>query len=83
MTDATAAVTLALLFTEWQYAMYREGFTLAKYVLSTRIGLHRIELVNKTLVNDDFSKFSIYLCYKSQVLKNLAFKVIRIRIYNT
>ena len=76
MTDATAAVTLALLFTEWQYAMYREGFTLAKYVLSTRIGLHRIELVNKTLVNDDFSKKKL-ISYLSmlKVLKILAFKI--------
>ena len=24
------------------------------YVLSTRISLHRIEVINKTLVNDDF-----------------------------
>ena len=56
MTAATAAVTLACLFTEWLYS---------SYVFSTRIGLHRIELINKTLVNDDFSKkiqFSIYLC---------------------
>ena len=26
-------------------------------MLSTRIGLHRIELISKTLVNDDFSIF--------------------------
>ena len=37
----------------------------SSYVLSTKIGLHRIDFINKTLVNDDFSifkKFSIYLC---------------------
>ena len=36
--------------------MYWEGFTLARYVLSTKIGLHRIDFIDKTLVNDDFSK---------------------------
>ena len=37
----------------------------SSYVLSTKVGLHRIELINKTLVNDDFSNFflfSIYFC---------------------
>ena len=38
MTVATVAITLACLFTEW---LYWEGFT-PSYVLSTRIGLHRI-----------------------------------------
>ena len=62
MTAATAAVTLARLFTEW--LCYVLGRLHSSYVLSTRIRLHRIEVINRTLVNDDFSKieFSIYLC---------------------
>ena len=64
MTAATAAVTLSCLFTEWLCYVLERLYS--SYVLSTRIGLHRIELINKTLVNDDFSKkkneFSIYLC---------------------
>ena len=57
MTAATAAITLAHLFVKMLHS---------SCVLSTRIGLHRIEVINKTLVNDDFSKkkieFSFYLC---------------------
>ena len=64
--------------------MYWEGFTLG---VRTRIGLQRIEVINKTLVNHDFPKkkieFSIYSCLESLFLKILAFKVIRVRIYNT
>ena len=63
LTAATAAGTLARLFTEWLcYVLCRFH---SSYVLSTRVGLHRIELINRTLVNDDFSdlkKKSIYLC---------------------
>ena len=55
MTAATAAVTLARLFTEW--LCYALGRLHSSCVLSTRIGLHRIELINKTLVNDGFSDF--------------------------
>ena len=55
MTAATAAVTLACLFTEW--LCYVLGRLHSSYVLSTRIGLHRIEVINKSLVNDDFSDF--------------------------
>ena len=54
VTAATAAVTLARLFTEW--LCYVLGRLHSSYVLSIRIGLHRIELINKTLANDDFSK---------------------------
>ena len=54
MTPATAAITLARLFVEMLY--YVLGRLLSNCVLSTRIGLHRIEVINKTLVNDDFSK---------------------------
>ena len=57
MTAATAAVTLACLFTERLCHVF--GRLDSSYVLSTRIGLHRIELINKTLVNDDFSKRKI------------------------
>ena len=45
--------------------MYWEGFTLG---VRTRIGLQRIEVINKTLVNHDFPKeieFSIYSCLES------------------
>ena len=58
MTAATAAVTLACLFTEW--LCYVLGRLHSSYVLSTRIGLHRIEVVNKTLENDDFSNFFMF-----------------------
>ena len=37
-------------------------------VLSTRMDLHRIEVINKTLVNVDFSnkiEFSIYSCFEN------------------
>ena len=67
MTAATAAITLACLFVEM--LCYVLGRLHSSCVLSTRIGLHRIEVINKTLVNDDFSKkkfeFSIYSCLKS------------------
>ena len=55
MTAATAAITLARLFVEM--LCYVLGRLHSSYVLSTRIRLHRIEVINKTLVNDDFSKF--------------------------
>ena len=51
---ATAAVTIASLFTEW--LCYVPGRLHSSYVLSTKIRLHRIDVINKTLVNDDFSK---------------------------
>ena len=54
MTAATAAVALARLLTEW--LCYVLGRLHSSYVLSTRIGLHSIEVINKTLVNDNFSK---------------------------
>ena len=63
MTAATAAITLACLFVEM--LCYVLGRLHSSCVLSTKIGLHRGELINKPLVNDDFSKkneFSIYLC---------------------
>ena len=40
-------------FTFWKYLIH------SSYVPSTRIGLQRIELIYKTLVNDEFS---IYIC---------------------
>ena len=65
---------------------YKYQQCLASYVLSSRIGLHRIELIYKTLVNDEFSKTILnflFIYVKSQILlKTLAFKVIRIRIYS-
>ena len=54
LTAATAAITLARLFIEM--LCYVLGMLHSSCVLSTRIGLHRIEVINKTLVNDDFSK---------------------------
>ena len=48
MTAASAAVTLACLFTYWQCIILGR-------LSSTRIELHRIEVVNKILKNDDFS----------------------------
>jgi hypothetical protein len=55
-------------------------------VLSTRIGLHRIELINKKLVNDDFSKkklISYLFMLKVISSENVSFQNIRIRIYST
>ena len=63
LTAATAAITLALLLVEMLCYVLRRLHS--SCVLSTKIGQHRGELLNKTLVNDDFSKkieFSIYLC---------------------
>ena len=54
LTDATAAITLAFLFVEMM--CYVLGSLHSSCVLCTKIGLHRKELINKTLVNDDFSK---------------------------
>ena len=54
MTAATAAVTHARPFTEW--LCYVLGRLHSSYVLSTKIGLHRIDFINKTLVNDYFKK---------------------------
>ena len=54
LTDATAAITLAFLFVEMM--CYVLGSLHSSCVLCTKIGLHRWELINKTLVNDDFSK---------------------------
>jgi membrane protein DedA with SNARE-associated domain len=52
---AAAAVTVACLFTEW--LCYVLGRLHSSYVLSTKFGLHRIDFINKTLLNDDFSIF--------------------------
>ena len=67
MTAATAAVTLACLFTEWLCYVLRRHHS--SYVLSTRTGCTEYNLLIKlckTLVKDDFSifllLFSIYLC---------------------
>jgi hypothetical protein len=54
LTAVTAAITLARLFVEM--LCYILGRLNSSCVLSTRIGLHRIEVINKTLVNNDFSK---------------------------
>ena len=51
LTAATAAIILACLFVEM--LCYLLGFTLG---VRTRIGLQRIEVINKTLVNHDFPK---------------------------
>ena len=53
MTAASAAITLAGLFVEM--LCYVLGTLHFSCVLSTKIGLHRIEVINKNLVNDDFS----------------------------
>ena len=64
MTAATAAITLACLIVE--ILCYLLGRLHSSLVLDTKIGLHKLELINKTLIIDDFSKknFSIYLCEK-------------------
>jgi hypothetical protein len=62
LTAATAAITLAFLFVEM--LCYVLGRLHSSCVLCTKIGLHK-ELINKTLVNDDFTfkkKNSIHLC---------------------
>ena len=59
-TAATAAITLAHLFVD--VLCYVLGGLHSSCLLSTRIGLHRIEAINETLVNDDFSNiFSNFL----------------------
>ena len=40
-----------------RYTVYVLGRLHSICVLSTKIGLHRWELINKTLLNDDFSNF--------------------------
>ena len=76
MTAATAAVALARLLTEW--LCYVVGRLHSNYVLSTRIGLHSIEVINKTLVNDNFSKkfFSIFYLFMLKVIgsENFSFQ---------
>ena len=54
LTAATAAITLAHLFVEM--LCYVLGRLHSNCVLSTRICLHRIEVINKTLVNDNYFK---------------------------
>ena len=64
LTAATAAVTLASLFTE--QLCYVLGSLHSSCVLSTRFGLHRIEVINKTLVNDDFFSNFLFIYVKSR-----------------
>ena len=64
MTAASAAIALAGLFVEM--LCYVLGTLHFSCVLSTKIGLHRIEVINKNLVNDDFS------------IKNLNFLLIQV-----
>ena len=54
LTAATVAITLACLFVE--ILCYVLGRLHSSCVLSTKISLHRIGVINKTLVNDDFKK---------------------------
>ena len=55
LTAATAAVTLEFLFVKMLcYVLGRLHFSC---VLCIKIGLFRWELINKTLLNDDFSNF--------------------------
>ena len=75
LTAATPAVTPTILFTEmFGYVMWR---LYSSYVLSTKVGRHRIELINKNLVNDDFSDFFwiffllMLLCMNSNIVNNL------------
>ena len=51
LTATTAAITLACLFVEMLY--YVLGRLYSSCVLSTKIGMHRKELINKTLVIDE------------------------------
>ena len=59
LTAATAAVTLAFLFVEM--LCYVLGRLHSSCVLCTKIGLLRWELINKTLLNDNFSKIVFFL----------------------
>ena len=51
----TAAITLAFLFVEM--LCYVLGRLHSSCVLCTKIGLHRWELINKTVLKNDFSNF--------------------------
>ena len=64
MTAATAAVTLSCLFTEW--LCFVLGRLHSSYVLSTRMGLYKVEVINIALVNYDFSKIEFSLCLCSE-----------------
>ena len=57
LTAATAAITLGFLFVAM--LCYVLGMLHSSCVLCSKIGLHRRELINKILVNDDFSKKKI------------------------
>ena len=76
LTAATAAITIACLFVEMLcYVLGRRLHS--SCVLSTRIGLHRIEVINATLVNDDFSKKTLILylfMFKSITSENFSFQ---------
>ena len=61
MTAATAAITLAFLFVEM--LCYVLGRLHSSCVLSTKIVLHRWELINKTLVDNDFSNFFLHFLF--------------------
>ena len=56
-TAATAAITLACLFVEM--LCYVLGRLHSSCVHNTRISFQRIEVINKTLVTDDFSKTNL------------------------
>ena len=76
LTAATAAIILACLFVEMLcYVLGRRLHS--SCVLSTRIGLHRIEVINATLVNDDFSKKTLILylfMFKAITSENFSFQ---------
>ncbi len=74
LTAATAAISLARLLVEM--LCYVLGRLHSSYVLSTRIRLHRIEVINKTLANDDFSKkkmIFLFIYVKSHKFKKYQF----------
>ena len=71
LTAATAAITLACLFVEM--LCYVLGRLHSSCVLSTRIGLHSIEVINETLVNDDLKKIYIFM-FKVISSENVSFQ---------
>ena len=66
MTAATAAATLT------RNVM---GGLHSSYVVSSRIRLHRIEVINKHLVNDDFS--FLIASYASLAIQGIALSFVR------
>ena len=83
LTTATAAVTLTFLFVEM--LCYVLGRLHSSCVLCTKIGLLRWELINKTLLNDDFSNLqsginSFYFQEKNMTFLQKKWKVFQVKL---